>query len=160
MELQHSLKETLKVPIDPTVPAKLIDPETGEPTDETSVEVPGEGTYTINPETGEVTFKPEPNFTGKAQGIEVQRKDTNGTPATAKYTPTVQPVTPTSDDVVSEDVQGAKQTGTPVFTPGKTTVNGKEVTVKSTKLLNQHSMMEQQRRKYQEKELTLSMKMV
>ena len=118
-----------KAPIDPTVPAKLIDPETGEPTDETSVEVPGEGTYTINPETGEVTFKPEPNFTGKAQGIEVQRKDTNGTPATAKYTPTVQPVTPTSDDVVSEDVQGAKQTGTPVFTPGKTTVNGKDVTV-------------------------------
>ena len=119
-----------KVPIDPTVPAKLIDPETGEPTDETSVEVPGEGTYTINPETGEVTFKPEPNFTGKAQGVEVQRKDTNGTPATAKYTPTVKPVTPTSDDVVSEDVQGAKQTGTPVFTDGKTTVNGKEVTVK------------------------------
>ena len=118
-----------KAPIDPIVPAKLIDPETGEPTDETSVEVPGEGTYTINPETGEVTFKPEPNFTGKAQGVEVQRKDTNGTPATAKYTPTVKPVTPTSDDVVSEDVQGAKQTGTPVFTAGKTTVNGKEVTV-------------------------------
>ena len=118
-----------KAPIDKTVPAKLIDPETGEPTDETSVEVPGEGTYTINPETGEVTFKPEPNFTGKAQGVEVQRKDTNGTPATAKYTPTVKPVTPTSDDVVSEDVQGAKQTGTPVFTLGKTTVNGKEVTV-------------------------------
>ena len=118
-----------KAPIDPTVPAKLIDPETGEPTDETSVEVPGEGTYTINPETGEVTFKPEPNFTGKAQGVEVQRKDTNGTPATAKYIPTVKPVTPKSDDVVSEDVQGAKQTGTPVFTPGKTTVNGKDVTV-------------------------------
>ena len=118
-----------KAPIDPTVPAKLINPETGEPTDETSVTVPGEGTYTINPETGEVTFKPEPNFTGKATGIEVQRKDTNGTPATAKYTPTVKPVTPTSDDVVSEDVQGAKQTGTPVFTPGKTTVNGTEVTV-------------------------------
>ncbi|MDU6573096.1 MAG: YSIRK-type signal peptide-containing protein [Gemella haemolysans] len=118
-----------KAPIDPTVPAKLINPETGEPTDEKSVTVPGEGTYTINPETGEVTFKPEPNFTGKAQGVEVQRKDTNGTPATAKYTPTVKPVTPTSDDVVSEDVQGAKQTGTPVFTPGKTTVNGKEVTV-------------------------------
>ena len=118
-----------KAPIDPTVPAKLINPETGEPTDEKSVTVPGEGTYTINPETGEVTFKPEPNFTGKAQGIEVQRKDTNGTPATAKYTPTVKPVTPTSDDVVSEDVQGAKQTGTPVFTPGKTTVNGKDVTV-------------------------------
>jgi len=118
-----------KAPIDPTVPAKLIDPETGEPTDEKSVTVPGEGTYTVNPDTGAVTFKPEPNFTGKAQGVEVQRKDTNGTPATAKYTPTVKPVTPTSDDVVSEDVQGAKQTGTPVFTAGKTTVNGTEVTV-------------------------------
>ena len=117
-----------KTPIDPTVPAKLIDPETGEPTDEKSVTVPGEGTYTVA-EDGTVTFKPEPNFTGKAQGVEVQRKDTNGTPATAKYTPTVKPVTPTSKDVVSEDVQGAKQTGTPVFTPGTTTVNGKEVTV-------------------------------
>ena len=118
-----------KAPIDPTVPAKLIDPETGEPTDETSVEVPGEGTYTINPETGEVTFKPEPNFTGKAQGVEVQRKDTNGTPATAKYTPTVKPVTPKAKGVTTTDVQGAKQTGTPVFTPGKTTVNGVEKTV-------------------------------
>ncbi len=118
-----------KAPIDKTVPAKLIDPETGEPTDETSVEVPGEGTYTINPETGEVTFKPEPNFTGKAEGVEVQRKDTNGTPATAKYTPTVKPVTPTSKDQVTTDVQGATQTGKPVFTPGTTTVNGVEKTV-------------------------------
>ena len=118
-----------KAPIDKTVPAKLVDPTTGQPTDEKSVTVPGEGTYTINPETGEVTFKPEANFTGKATGVEVQRKDTNGTPATAKYTPTVKPVTPTSKDAISEDVQGAKQTGTPVFTPGKTTVNGQEVTV-------------------------------
>ena len=118
-----------KAPIDPTVPAKLIDPETGEPTDETSVTVPGEGTYTINPETGEVTFKPEPNFTGKAQGVEVQRKDTNGTPATAKYTPTVKPVTPTAEGVTTTDVQGATQKGTPVFTPGKTTVNGVEKTI-------------------------------
>ena len=118
-----------KAPIDTTVPAKLINPETGEPTDEKSVTVPGEGIYTIDPDTGAVTFKPEPNFTGKAEGIEVQRKDTNGTPATAKYTPTVKSVTPTSKDVVSEDIQGAKQTGTPVFTPGTTTVNGQEVTV-------------------------------
>ena len=118
-----------KAPIDPTVPAKLLDPTTGQPTDEKSVTVPGEGTYTINPDTGAVTFKPEPNFTGKATGVEVQRKDTNGTPATANYTPVVLPVTPTSKDVISEDIQGAKQTGTPVFTPGKTTVNGQEVTV-------------------------------
>ena len=49
---QHSLKGTLKFQSTQLYPAKLIDPETGEPTDETSVEVPGEGTYTINPETG------------------------------------------------------------------------------------------------------------
>ena len=118
-----------KAPIDKTVPAKLIDPETGEPTDEKSVTVPGEGTYTIDPDTGAVTFKPEPNFTGKAEGVEVQRKDTNGTPATAKYTPTVKPVTPTSKDEVTTDVQGATQKGKPVFTPGTTTVNGVEKTV-------------------------------
>ena len=117
-----------KAPIDTTVPAKLIDPKTGQPTDEKSVTVPGEGTYTVA-EDGTVTFKPEPNFTGKATGVEVQRVDTNGTPATAKYTPTVKPVTPTSDDAISEDIQGAKQTGTPVFTPGKTTINGQEVTI-------------------------------
>ena len=118
-----------KTPIDPTVPAKLIDPETGETTDEKSVTVPGEGTYTVDPTTGAVTFKPEPNFTGKAQGVEVQRKDTNGTPATAKYTPTVKPVTPTAEGKVTTDVQGATQTGKPEFTAGKTTVNGVEKTV-------------------------------
>ena len=118
-----------KAPIDPTVPAKLIDPKTGEPTDEKSVTVPGEGTYTINPDTGAVTFKPEPNFTGKATGVEVQRKDTNGTPATAKYTPTVKPVTPTAKGATTTDVQGSTQTGKPLFTPGKTTVNGVEKTV-------------------------------
>ena len=117
-----------KAPIDTTVPAKLIDPETGEPTDEKSVTVPGEGTYTVA-EDGTVTFTPEPNFTGKAEGVEVQRVDTNGTPATAKYTPTVKPVTPTSKDAISEDIQGAEQTGTPVFTPGKTTIKGEEVTI-------------------------------
>ena len=117
-----------KAPIDTTVPAKLIDPSTGQPTDEKSVTVPGEGTYTVS-EDGTVTFKPEPQFTGQAKGVEVQRVDTNGTPATAKYTPNVKPVTPTSDDAISEDIQGAKQTGTPVFTPGKTTVNGETVTI-------------------------------
>ena len=103
------------VPIDETKAPKLIDPETGEPTDEPVV-IPGEGTYTI--EDGKVKFQPEPQFTGTATGIEVQREDTNGTPVKAKYTPTVTPVKPTGEDVTSEDVQGAEQNGTPKFTPG------------------------------------------
>ena len=39
-------------------------------TDEPSVTVAGEGTYTINPTTGEVTFTPEPSFTGTAKGVD------------------------------------------------------------------------------------------
>ena len=102
------------VEIDETKAPKLIDPTTGQPTDKVVVE--GEGTYTI--EDGKVKFQPEPQFTGTATGVEVQREDTNGTPVKAKYTPTVTPVKPTGEDVTSEDVQGVPQTGTPVFKGG------------------------------------------
>ena len=118
----------VEVPFATNVPTKLVDPTTKQPTDEKSVKVPNEGTYTID-ETGKVTFTPEKTFTGTAKGIEVRRVDTNGTPATAKYTPTVKPATPTATDAVTEDVQGATQEATPVFTTGKATVNGTEVEV-------------------------------
>src|SRR3712207_9081201 len=55
--------------------------------------VPGEGTYKVASD-GTVTFEPEKGFTGEGTGVTVVRKDKNGTPATAKYTPTVTPVTP------------------------------------------------------------------
>ena len=113
------------VEIDETKAPKLLDPETGEPTDEPVV-IPGEGTYTI--EDGKVKFQPEPQFTGTATGVEVQREDTNGTTVKAKYTPTVTPVKPTGEDVTSEDVQGVPQTGTPVFKGGD-----KEVPIDETK---------------------------
>ena len=103
-----------RVPIVETS-TKLIDPVSGNPVE--SVTVDGEGTYTIEPN-GSIKFQPEPQFTGKATGIEVQRLDENGTPAKAKYTPTVTPVKPTGEDVKSEDIQGAEQKGTPVFKPG------------------------------------------
>ena len=119
----------VEVPFDTKVPAKLVDPATKQPTDEKSVKVPNEGTYTID-ETGKVTFTPEKTFTGKTAGIDVRRVDTNGTPVTAKYTPVVKPATPTSSDVVTTNVQGATQEGTPTFTGGKVTINGQEKTVK------------------------------
>ena len=120
-------EETVEINYDK--PAKLVDPTTGKPTDETTVKVPNEGTYTIDPKTGEVTFTPEPNFTGKTSGIKVQRVDKNGTPATATYTPIVVPVTPTGEEKTTVGIQGATQKATPNFTPGKTTVNGVEKTV-------------------------------
>ena len=118
-----------KVPINTEKAPKLVDPTTGKPTDATSVKVPNEGTYTIDPTTGVVTFTPEPNFTGKAKGIEVQREDKNGTPVNGKYTPFVKPVTPKGDEKETQDIQGAPQKSTPTFTGGKTTIKGKEETV-------------------------------
>uniref|UniRef100_UPI0036F1AF24 Ig-like domain-containing protein n=1 Tax=Gemella haemolysans TaxID=1379 RepID=UPI0036F1AF24 len=118
------------VEIDETKAPKLIDPETGEPTDEPVV-IPGEGTYTI--EDGKVKFQPEPQFTGKGEGVEVQRVDKNGTPVKAKYTPTVVPVTPTGEDKTSVGPKGQPQTGTPVFEGGSVKINGKEETVEINK---------------------------
>ena len=129
-----------EVPIDGTVPAKLINPETGELTDG-PVTIPGEGTYTINPNSGEVTFTPEKDFTGQATGVTVQRQDTNGTTVQANYTPKVKGVTPTATPAKSKDIQGKPQTGLPEFKGGTVTVNGVPKTVeideaKAPKLIN------------------------
>ena len=118
--------EEKTVEIDEDKPAKLVDPKTGDPVE--SVTIDGEGTYTVTPD-GTVTFTPEKNFTGKGTGVTVQREDKNATPVTAKYTPVVKPATPTSSDVITTNVQGAIQEGTPTFTGGKVTVNGQEKTV-------------------------------
>ena len=116
-------------------PAKLVDPATGEVTDATSVTVEGQGTYTINPTTGEVTFQPLPTFTGTATGVGVSLtvqvgQDKNGNPVTATatttYTPTVIPVTPTADPATSTGIQGETQKGTPTFTEGNSEVPIKE----------------------------------
>ena len=132
-----------KIAIAPSAdyPAKLVDPATGRTIDEPSVTVKGEGTYTINPTTGEVTFTPEPSFTGTAKGVEVTLSAPVGRnkdgkiqkeyvkTATAKYTPTVVGVTPTATPAETKDIQGATQTGKPEFKGGTVEVNGVEKTV-------------------------------
>ena len=117
-------------------PAKLIDPETGKPTDKTTIVIPDEGKYTIDPKTGEVTFTPEPQFTGQATGVTVQVKDANGKPVEASYTPKVKGVTPTATPAKSKDIQGKPQTGLPEFKGGTVTVNGvpKTVEIDETKV--------------------------
>ncbi|MGT2867200.1 Ig-like domain-containing protein, partial [Streptococcus fryi] len=102
------------VPMDDTVPATFEDGTTEKV-------VPGEGTYTVSPD-GKVTFTPEPGFVGEAKGVTVKRVDKNGTEATAKYTPTVTPVTPTGTPAETEGPQGQPQEGTPTFTPGNENV--------------------------------------
>ena len=98
------------IPMDDTVPATFEDGST-------TKAIPGEGTYTVAPD-GTVTFVPEKSFTGTGTGVTVKRVDKNGTPATAKYTPTVTPVVPTAEPATSTDKQGQTQSGTPTFTPG------------------------------------------
>ena len=102
------------VPIDEDTPATFEDGSTTKTVD-------GEGTYTVAPD-GTVTFVPEKSFTGTATGVTVKRVDKNGTEITAKYTPTVTPVTPTATPAESTDIQGATQTGKPVFTKGDSRV--------------------------------------
>ena len=126
--------ENIPMTVSATNPAKLVDPANNQPIEATEIDAKnaaGEkvGLYTINPATGEVTFTPEPGFSGTPVPATVQAKDGNGTPTTATYTPVVKAAVPSGDNQVTSDIQGAKQTVTPVFTPGKNTVNNQEVSV-------------------------------
>ena len=106
-------------------PAKLVDPRTNTVTELTTVDAFEQGTtnkigtYTIVPETGEVTFTPNKDFKGIpapatiSADVELTHdKDGNITKKTltANYTPTIIPVTPTAEASTTSDVQGKVQT--------------------------------------------------
>ena len=79
---------------------------------QTSVTVPGEGTYTVNTSTGTVTFDPLPTFTGTATAVDYQVEDSLGRVYTASLTPRVTTTPPAaSPGTVSLEVGG-----TAVFT--------------------------------------------
>ena len=103
-----------RVPMNDDVPATFDDGSTTKTVD-------GVGTYTVAAD-GTVTFVPEKSFVGTAPAVTVVREDKNGTKASATYTPTVTPVTPTAEDTISTDKQGQTQSGTPTFTPGNPNV--------------------------------------
>ena len=124
--------ENIPMTVSATNPAKLV--VDGQPVADTTIPAKDDqgqqvGTYTIEPATGKVTFTPNPGFSGIPVPATVQAKDGNGTPTTATYTPVVKAAVPSGDNQVTSDIQGAKQTATPVFTPGKNTVNNQEVSV-------------------------------
>ena len=60
--------------------------------------VPGEGVYTIDPITGEVTFDPEPQFTGVATPVSYEVTDSNGNDVRSTITITVAPIVPVAND--------------------------------------------------------------
>ena len=76
------------------------------------------GTYELDPNTGQITFKPNKNFVGTPDPVTVQVNDSNGVPYRAHYNPTVTKVTPTGTNATSTGPQGVPQTGTPTFQGG------------------------------------------
>ena len=105
-------------------PAKLVDPRTNAVTELTTVDAFEQGTtnkigtYTIVPETGEVTFTPNKDFKGIpapatiSADVELTHdKDGNVTTKTlqATYTPTIIPVVPTAEASTTSDIIGKKQ---------------------------------------------------
>ncbi|MFK4761257.1 Ig-like domain-containing protein [Microbacterium sp. ZW T5_45] len=60
--------------------------------------VPGEGVYTFDPATGEVTFDPEAQFTGIATAVTYEVTDQAGNTASSTITITVTPITPVATD--------------------------------------------------------------
>ena len=107
-------------PNTPLPNAVHIDPETGEVTSvprrytkvtDTEIVIENEGTYTLNQDTGEITFTPVPKFVGTGTGVTKQQPDVDyndkvaGDPVTSKYgtdygkatyTPIVKPQSKTS----------------------------------------------------------------
>ncbi len=98
------------VPLDNDTPATFDDGSKRK-------EVPNVGIFEVTPD-GSVTFTPDKQFVGTPDPVVVKRVDKNGTPVTAKYTPTVEKVTPIGTTATSTGPQGRPQTGTPTFTGG------------------------------------------
>ncbi|MEM7734300.1 MAG: Ig-like domain-containing protein [Deinococcota bacterium] len=99
--------------IDPTT-VVLLDPVTGNPDPDGSVTIPGEGTYTVDPVTGEVTFDPEPGFTGDSSIPYVVSDDDGNVsnPATLTVTVGTGPIPPIANDDSAET-----PAGTPITIP-------------------------------------------
>ena len=79
--------------------------------------VPNVGIFEVAPD-GSVTFTPDKQYVGTPDPVVVKRVDKNGTPVTAKYTPTVEKVTPRATGAQTEGLQGQVQTGKVTFEAG------------------------------------------
>ena len=90
--------------VDPAT-VMLIDPATQKPTSGPVV-IPGEGTYEVDPTTGEVTFIPEDGFAGKSTVDYVVADDDGNVSDPATITVTVPaalvPAVAVDDDAVTE----------------------------------------------------------
>ncbi|MEO0612205.1 MAG: Ig-like domain-containing protein, partial [Pseudomonadota bacterium] len=98
--------------IDPTT-VMIEDPNTPG-TFVTMLTVPGEGTFEVDPMSGDITFTPEPNFNGPVTPITYQVMDDDGTPVTAMLTVSVGDV---NDPPVAMDDMATTPEDMPVTIP-------------------------------------------
>ena len=66
---------------------RIRDPRTGAWT--TKVTIPGQGTYTVDPQTGKVTFTPLANFIGAATPVAYRARTTAGTTVSSTVNPVI-----------------------------------------------------------------------
>lgn len=100
-------EQDVVVTVPPGGAVTLLD---GDGTPVTTVDVPGQGTYVLDPSTGTVTFTPVLGFQGTAGGVDVRVTDAYGQSATATYTPTVRPPAPPAPaDLTSQGTGGVPQ---------------------------------------------------
>ncbi|WP_369255981.1 DUF6923 family protein [Geodermatophilus amargosae] len=80
--------------------------------------VPGEGTYTLDPATGVVTFAPAVGFSGTARGVAYRVTDVYGQTATGTAVPTVaKPSAPTVSRLSTAGQAGVAQRATAIPVP-------------------------------------------
>ncbi|HEM5490543.1 TPA: MucBP domain-containing protein [Streptococcus suis] len=114
-----------QVPMDPNT-TKLLD-DSSNPVDATIAYAmvngvrTAVGEYRISSTDGTVTYTPNDEgkrFIGSLLPVTVQAKDVNGSAATATYTPTITPLSPSAVAATSVGLQGKEQTGRPTFAKG------------------------------------------
>ncbi|WP_032906487.1 CshA/CshB family fibrillar adhesin-related protein [Streptococcus sanguinis] len=112
---------TTPVTPDATHPASFVDAN-GQPAAGNTVPAMANGqqvgTYELDPNTGQVTFKPIKTFYGTPDPVVVQVSDADGKAHRARYQPKVTQVTPRSTNAESTGLQGQAQSGKPTFTAG------------------------------------------
>ncbi|WP_144756582.1 beta strand repeat-containing protein [Curtobacterium pusillum] len=88
----------------PLDPASVRFPTAGQPSDVTvsdgarTLTVPAQGVWTIDPESGAITFTPEPAFRGTTAPVTYQVSDVDGTSSSSTVTVTVTAVGPRAAD--------------------------------------------------------------
>ncbi|HEM6303686.1 TPA: YSIRK-type signal peptide-containing protein, partial [Streptococcus suis] len=132
-----------QVPMDPNT-TKLLD-EGSNPVDATTAYAmvngvrTAVGEYRISSTDGTVTYTPNDEgkrYIGSLLPVTVQAKDVNGSAATATYTPTITPLSPSAVAATSVGLQGKEQTGRPTFAKGSTIDGVGELVPSSLTLLD------------------------